>query len=197
MTRSSSDLHELLPFYVNGTLSAEERARVEEALTDDAELRVALEETRRLYTDMRSEPAPRSADTNLARLMRAIDRTPQDAVSTTTDTRPEPRRTNGPILKLALAASLVALLVQGFVFWRGDIGVGLASGNDKGTLTVAFQPDATESEIRALLTELDLQIVSGPSSLGLYRLKGDGSATALQALMSRGNIVESAENAMD
>ena len=101
------------------------------------------------------------------------------------------------LMNLALAASLAALLVQGVIFWRGDIGVGLASGGSKGTITVAFQPDATEREIRDLLTELDLQIVSGPSSLGLYRLKGDGSATALQALMSRGNIVESAENAMD
>lgn len=196
MTRRPTELQGLLPFYVNGTLSLDERAAVEADLEHDQDLRAALDETRSIYTDMQSEPMPYPGDTSLARLMKAIETVPQDQIPTTA--QPGAARTPAStVLKLALVAALVALLVQGVIFWRGDLGVGLASGGAEGTVTVAFQPNATESEIRALLTELDLQIVSGPSSLGLYQLRGNGTSAVLQALSSRTDVVESAENAMD
>lgn len=196
MTQRPTELHGLLPFYVNGTLSVDERIAVEAGLEQDPELRAALEETRSIYSDMHAEPMPYPGDTSLARLMKAIETVPQDSIPAAA----QPKTAKTPastVLKLALVAALVALVVQGFIFWRGDLGVGLASGSAEGTVTVAFQPDATEGEIRALLMELDLQIVSGPSSLGLYQLRGDGTSAVLQALPNRTDVVESAENAMD
>lgn len=54
-------------------------------------------------------------------------------------------------------------------------GFGLASAMPEGALadadfTVAFNPDATEAEIRELLLSNGLEIVEGPSVLGLYGL---------------------------
>ena len=53
-------------------------------------------------------------------------------------------------------------------------------------LTVAFAPTATEAEIRALLQELDAQVVAGPSNEQLYTLQlTDSSDAAADAALRR------------
>ena len=184
----------LLAFYVNGSLSDDERRAVEDALEQDAELRKELQDMQTVYDNMHSAPLPHRSDTGFARLMRAIDQTPQDVVE------PAPAantaRSATPVLKWALVAAFVALAVQSTVLWQANTGVGLASGGVQGDITVAFQPDASEQDIRDLLMTLDLQIVSGPSSLGLYQLKSADPVEDIQMLTANPDVVESAENAM-
>jgi anti-sigma factor RsiW len=185
----------LLAFYVNGTLSPLERKHVEEALSLDAGLRAELAELQRTYADMQAEPLPHHSDTGFARLMREIEQTPQDTVPAAD--MPDGPAARPPILKLALVAALVALAVQSALLWFPEqTGVELASGAGQGDIVVAFQPDATEGDIRALLTALDLQIVSGPSSLGLYQLGSANADASIEALIARPDVVESAEHAM-
>jgi hypothetical protein len=64
-----------------------------------------------------------------------------------------------------------------------------------GVLSVAFAPDATEAAIRALLLEQGLEIVAGPSALGLYVLRADDPEAARAALLAATGLVESADPA--
>ena len=77
-------------------------------------------------------------------------------------------------------------------------GYTLASAAAPGALVVGFAPDATEERIRSLLVGQDLEIVAGPSALGLYRLdvRDGGDLTAVTAALRAATaIVESVENA--
>lgn len=88
----------------------------------------------------------------------------------------------------ALTASVAAVGLT-FVFWHpspeGEAPAYVQASGDEpaNTLTVMFQPTATEAAIAALLRAHDLVIVDGPSALGLYRLsaKADTALAGLEA----------------
>ncbi|MEM1307556.1 MAG: hypothetical protein AAGG99_08530, partial [Pseudomonadota bacterium] len=73
---------------------------------------------------------------------------------------------------------LLGLFVAQTAFFGFDRGsdLELASGQDSAvidtslTLRVAFAGSATEADIRALLLDLNLVIIDGPSAIGLYTL---------------------------
>lgn len=182
------NLEALLPFYVNGTLTADERRGVDAALRDDPRLRdeaEALARLRRTMQDSDSDASP--GEFGLARLMRDIDR--QEA--------PAPRR-RSMILPWSIAAAASAgflALALGWMPAERSEPYLQASGDADGVfLTVAFQPEATQSDVSALLLEYGLEIVEGPSALGLYRVApGNGrDLDALAAdLRNRATIIES------
>lgn len=174
----------LLVFLANGTLKGEERARVEEAVSGDPELQAELEALRSIRSRMQEEEMPQSPGAfGRARLMREIGR----------------QQTRLGWLWPAAAAAVALLALQPMWDWRDD-GLRLADGGvevDSGpVLIVAFSGTATEAEIRALLLEFDLNIVAGPSALGLYRLAARDAAArddALRRLSELPKIVESVE----
>lgn len=49
-------------------------------------------------------------------------------------------------------------------------------------LQVAFRPDASEAELRALLSQIGAEIVAGPSALGLYGVAVADPASAREVL---------------
>ena len=63
------------------------------------------------------------------------------------------------------------------------------------TLSVAFVPEATEAEIRALLQEIGARIGDGPSAIGLWQLDFPDAAArdAGLARLREAAIVESAQ----
>ena len=94
----------------------------------------------------------------------------------------------------AVALFLVALAQGAWIATSGSDRFDLAS-DDGGaavgaSLQVAFSPDATEAEMRALLGRLGAQIVVGPSVLGLYGVAVADPAAARDALAAA-PIVES------
>ena len=72
--KDRQELSELLPFYLNGTLDGDERARVEAGLAEDEALRADLEFLKVVQAETLARDAGTSpGDFGLARLVRDID----------------------------------------------------------------------------------------------------------------------------
>jgi hypothetical protein len=186
------DLDLLLPFHVNGTLTPAEQARMDAWLAEDAAAAAQAEGLARVRQDMQAE-APRSpGEFGLARLMRDVR---QEQAAATSAPSAAPRR---PWLWQAVAALALAALL-GQVIWPRPAADGrfelAGAGRDAGAaLVVGFAASATEAQIRTLLVDLGLEIVAGPSAVGLYRLQGVDDTdpdAALRALQASPDIVES------
>ncbi len=189
MTRPRTEIELDLAFHVNGTLSAEEAADLEALLAEDAVLAGERDALAAIRTGMQAEDIRSPAEFGLARLMRDVGRAPV--------AQSAPGRL---WMWQAVAAVAVALLLGQTLLQRGPLGAGyeLAGTAVAGALVVSFVPSASEDQIRTLLVTQNLEIVAGPSALGLYRLEpGEGAdlASATQALRAAVAIVESVENA--
>jgi anti-sigma-K factor RskA len=188
------ELEALLPFYLNGTLASEERARVDAALREDARLRDQARTLEELRTTMHDTDYGQSpGEFGLARLMRDIDRAEAASADSGTARR-------HALLPWGLAVAASAALLAVSLGWVGGDQTApylQASGDAEGSyLTVAFQPDASQSDVSNLLLEQGLVIVDGPSAIGLYRLApGEGrDVEALAAdLRAQGALIESVD----
>lgn len=200
MTRARDQIEQDLPFLVNGTLPDAERVEIEAWLADDAALAAERDALAAIRDSMQAEDVRSPGEFGLARLMRDIGREGGGPVTLNPVTE-APRR---PWLwQVAAAAAVVALLAQ-TVFLREGTPTGggyeLAGASQTGDLVVGFVPQASEEAIRALLLDLGLEIVGGPSALGLYRLgvgEGGDPTAASTALRAAADVVESVENASD
>ncbi|MFN4099030.1 MAG: hypothetical protein ACK4GT_04570 [Pararhodobacter sp.] len=195
MTRPPSEIELDLPFFVNGTLSAEERARFEALMAEDAVLTAEHDAMAALRTTMQAEDIRSPGEFGLARLMR-------DLAKETAAPAPARAPSRSRIWQAVAAVAVVGLLAQ--TFFLRDSGAPdqdgylMAGAVTPGALVVGFAPGATEAGIRGLLLDADLEIVAGPSALGLYRLEileGGDLTAATEALRAAGDIVESVENA--
>ncbi len=191
MVANMVNVAQLLPFYVNGTLTAEELGQVEQALQDDVRLRDEALALAGLRVAMQSEMPERSPGPfGRARVMRDIERA--EAAQIDDQLRAGAVRRQGSPLPSVLAAAVVAGVFALGVGWFSQADrptFELASGGDvvavQGpVLTVAFRPDATEAQIAAVLRDLRLGIVAGPTALGLYRVEAPASSD-LSELASR------------
>ncbi|MFV1878023.1 hypothetical protein [Nioella sp.] len=177
---SYQDIHELLPFRANGTLEGADLAAVDAALAEDADLRAELAALTAIRATMRAEEVASPGEFGLARLMRDVDAEARVAAPVAANDNVVPLSR----LRIWQVAAAVVLAV-GIGFNLPQIGPGsapmeraesepagftLASGGAAADFTVVFAPDATEAELRALLLEAGLEIVSGPSALGIYGL---------------------------
>jgi hypothetical protein len=177
---SYQDIHELLPFRANGTLEGADLAAVDAALAEDADLRAELAALTAIRATMRAEEVASPGDFGLARLMRDVDAETHVAAPVAANDNVVPLSR----LRIWQVAAAVVLAV-GIGFNLPQIGPGsapmeraesepagftLASGGSAADFTVVFAPDATEAELRALLLQAGLEIVSGPSALGIYGL---------------------------
>ncbi|MCK0171785.1 hypothetical protein MWU53_12010 [Aliiroseovarius sp. S1123] len=157
---------ELLPFWVNGTLSPEERDMVEAALEQDPTLRQEAEMLALIRATVKEQPEMQSpGELGLARLRRVIEDNPQ----TVLDGRSRARRY---ILSFSsgLAAALALLAVLGNFRASEDVYELASSSDDAANIVVMFRPDVTQASMSALLQMHDLVIVDGPSAIGLFRL---------------------------
>lgn len=197
MTRTRDEIELDLPFFVNGTLDAETRAEVEDWLARDGGLQAEAGALAAIRERMQAEDVRSPGEFGLARLMRDVDRAGGR------------QQTAGPLYQKPWVWQVAAAVAVAFALGQallpnasqperfevaGAPSVMMASA----TLTVAFQPDATEAQIRALLLDNGAEIVGGPSALGLYQLSvtdpADADAVA-EALRAAGTIVESVANA--
>ena len=186
------EIEELLPFYLNGSLSGGEHARIEAALKADEGLRQQLEFLSAISGAVRSDDPASAApgDLGLARLRRDIG-------------RQQPGRS--ALRSVSALAAAFILGVGVMALWpsldRGpeDAIYEQAGGPvAKGALIVAFRPGATAEQISTLLLSVDGVIVDGPSAIGLYRVdlpEGADAGTVVGRLLAAGEIVESAQKA--
>ena len=170
----------LLPWYVNGTLSDEERARVDAWLEQGGEsARAELALYERLRERVRDEvPGQTATDLGWKRVQGRI--------------RKE-RKTVTRWMVPALAASLLVIVVQagllGHLWFSRPQSLGwqpLSGAEQAGLrIQVVFRSEARLEQIQSLLRELRLRIVDGPSATGVYHLQPEDAQTDIDALIAR------------
>src|SRR6185369_6147788 len=176
---------DLLPWYANGTLEDGERRAVESHLAACSRCREELSACRGLGELLLEVPevAPAPHPAHLARIMekigdheRAAWRSPLESLRNLLTATPRP-------VRWALAAQLALVLGLSLGFGRlllhrqvapvtyRTLSDGPAAPVPVSGLRVVFAPGATEQEIRDLRLGIRGQIVSGPSSLGVYTVE--------------------------
>lgn len=181
-----ADVARLLPWYVNGTLSAAERERVERHVHECLSCYSALQQERQLSASVRTRSAASiSAEQGFDRLMARIDGSRR-------------ARGGGALARAgapAVAAAGVAALAAVVLVWLGVAGIGAGSyetaargeGRPGPLLDVVFAESVSAAERRALLDELGATVVAGPSDIGRYTVRVDtaSASDALQTVIER------------
>lgn len=200
------ELHELLPFFVNGTLTGEELFAVKNYIERSQAARDEVSYLSQLRDGIKSQSQVNSpGELGLKRLQREI-------AGNARRTPDVPANTNMPTIQgagvtvwwrnLAVAACLTLAVVGAFSVsdWAGnDAGIRMAGGENAAAVQVTFKPDATEQVIRSLLLEMGASIIDGPSALGVYRLSLTGNPDdaalddAVEKLRRRSDLVDTAE----
>ena len=211
---------ELLPWYVNGTLGADDRGWVERYAAEHPEAQAQIDWCRGLQAQIRaSEPQIAPAlglDRVLQRIrgerptmakrvrswLRALAAAPAAAVA-------RPIGAVGAVAALArpigAVAALAIIVVQGGIIYqmRQDnsaqdeqlLRATKAMRVDEGPLLrVNFSPDAREAEIRMLLVAAQATLAGGPGQLGDYYLRVPGGReSAAVDRLRREPIVQAVE----
>jgi hypothetical protein len=185
---------ELVPWYVNGTLSGPDRERVEDHLPGCRRCRDEAEACQRTSEAIRSlgEVAPSPHPVQLQRVLARIDRMEEEEDEVGGLEAGEPGRRFGvprrAFQALVAQAALIVLLVGALAWSRLRTGTAPAAPPPAlyqtlsdpaparlpgGTVAVRvmFSPQATEKEIRDLLLAVHGEITAGPSPLGAYTVE--------------------------
>lgn len=190
---------ELLPWFVNGTASTEERRLVETHLEQCEDCRVELALQRRLHTAMTQElAAAPDPDLGLERLWQRIDSASAGDEAEKPQASAEPRRRK-PLFRHALAAMVVlqagvlAALGAQFLMPHQAAETSAAyttlsspeAGAPRATIRIVPAADMRAGELGSLLRQLDLQIVAGPTEAGVYSLAPRSAHTDTAAQLAR------------
>lgn len=162
--------------YVRGTLTDEERARVEAEAAADPMVAAELATLTGVASVLKSDAPPIAGkEFGWARLSRAIDAEPAASV------------TSSNIVKWQIAAVVFGFLAVGqtLAFTSGfydsaEDQFGLAGEQSLAqtwSIQVSFSPSAPIAEIEQLLQANGGRISDGPSALGLYRITFDSEAS--------------------
>ncbi|MEO8062435.1 MAG: hypothetical protein ABI821_06785 [Pseudomonadota bacterium] len=157
---------ELLPWYVNGTLSARERAAVEGELAASGIARDELRLWREVAREVANEyvTVPQASDLGWRRLSRQLNVAPRAARTW---------RIAAGVLVAVLGAQTV-FLVQREQAYRDQIHqLGSAPAgvrDDEWRVQVRFRATATAADINRVLSDAQARLVDGPSALGVYEV---------------------------
>jgi hypothetical protein len=202
------DARDLLPWYAAGTLDAKESAALAAVLAESAELRGELRELEALQKGVAApradEPAFRTSliagawqrieayeaerraarGSSLSEALEGVVAKIRRAWVALPGTAHWALATQAVVI-VVLAGALVLSLDRDHAFSTLSGPTATTAGHGP-RLTVAFAPTATEAEIRALLQDLDAQVISGPSNEQLYTLQlADSSDAAADAALRR------------
>jgi hypothetical protein len=199
----TSRFDELLPFYVNGTLGAQDRAWIDSYLREHPPAENELRWLRSVQATTREEVVPVSAEIGLERAMRRIRAERKVAVPAAAHGLRDwfARLWSPPVLKPMLAGAMAVIALQAVVITtmvgeREDTSLTRtappAGAADQGAFVkVNFKPDATEADIRMLLIDVQASIASGPGQLGDYYVRVPSQQVdAVTAMLGASRIVE-------
>ena len=202
---------ELLPWYVNGTLSIDERFEMEFWLAVSVKCRRQLTYVVALAQEVKLKSLPmesRDEAVGLALLMARVHAQDSGKLALRSI---GPRATN--VIQRALVrwhktaiavAAAVAIVQTGVIFTAmyqasdadviKPLGVESKGTSKAALLQVTFRASASESQIRSLLGKLGAEIVSGPGAIGVYSLKvsSERGEVTLTALRGAQDVVDSA-----
>ncbi len=167
----------LLPWYVNGTLDAAERAFVESHIGQCERCRADIARLRSIADDVREYDVDPGRDLALGRLSVRLD-----AADARTPLPPVPPRRRGlfrlwddaRVLRMLVVVQVGALAALGAIGLRSVPEIEYrtlaapAASTDRGRLIVAFDSAQPEIAIRRVLVAADARVVDGPTGDGLY-----------------------------
>ncbi|MEQ9452281.1 MAG: hypothetical protein RJQ07_11915 [Pseudomonadales bacterium] len=212
------EAQELLPWFVAGSLSAEENRAVQ-AFIDSGEIKQGELEEFALFAEAVNEQTidePEFRPELLSEVMSQLDSVEQEQADPAVVVQESGQRAaqseglwqkiqsafadfewslTPPLAKVAMAGQFALVIALGALLLmqpdaQQDVSYGTVSSTSsvaQADLTLAVSASATEAQLRALLIDLDAQIVGGPDSLGMYKIdlpeSADLAATlaALQA----------------
>lgn len=190
--REDDDLEQLLPWYVNGTLTAEEHQAVEAYLARSESARTQAAFLARVREAVRDQEHGSPGAFGLARLKTAMA-----AGEAGRDAKPAPAKSSPTTQRwrmVAAAAGVVVMIQAGLLFESFQQPAYQPLGAaDTAPIQVSFRDEASAGQIGALLAELGASIRSGPGSLGIYRLaleEGAASVDEVVAALRAAGIVE-------
>ena len=178
-------LQSLLPWYVNGTLSAAERAKVEAHLASCADCQEELKFERLLHGQVAALPL--GAEDGWKQMQARLAAEP-----------PRPARVRrAPMLAwtgwAAAAALLVGVVVLAAPYAQSGRyhALGAQPQPVPGNLVVIFRPDTTEKAMRAAFNADGARLVDGPTGADAYVLSVPAArrAAALARLRARPEVV--------
>jgi len=174
MFDSDADLMALLPWYLNGTLSADEQAAVAALLERSAPAREELAFLNEIAAEVRAEPEATVSELGWRRLQRDLQ-----ATAHVVTTVPAKRAWWKPGLAAAatvIIALQVGILVRNPADHTDTRLLGQRSVEQEDSAWLVQVEFADVSEWRALadlLAGIDARLVDGPSALGIVRLAVD------------------------
>lgn len=199
---------ELLPWYSNGTLGPVEQAFVDKHLAICPECCLKLEEYQQLSAAIAASPAAmdwQPSPGHFAQVLSAID-AEEKAIAAKTAPLPKQPTFAGQCLDwlkiqskpLVWALALETLMLATLALFAVMPGVGRQAPegavyqtlsnarpvavNGQPRVRIVFAEEATEHDIRMLLTSVQGHLVDGPSTLGVYTLE--------LALPGKGNTLD-------
>jgi len=195
MTSKQNQIRDLLPAYIKGELSADQRRSLEEALDQDPELRSELELERGLqgyYQELKKDP-PKPSPRVWERIGAEIE---SPAAATSHKRQPQPEGTllekfkelwRMPALSWGLVGAqcllLLILLSPGSPKPIGKTLSGSSPAlNEAAQINLVFKEQTSEIELRELIRSINGTIVGGPTATGLYSIAIDSAPAIDQAL---------------
>ena len=151
----------LLPFYVNDSLSPEQRAQVDQHVQDCDHCRDEIRFLTALRRQVKQTTTTASpGELGLRRLMRDVK-------------REQSRRVVSRWWKPAMAAAIMVIVLQSALLFQQQHTqpTYIPLGGAESGLQITFQPTATEAQIRELLNQAHARIIDGPGALGVYRIQ--------------------------
>ena len=167
---------ELLPWFVNETLSTEERHTVEQHVETCPQCQQEISLLQKMRTHVKEIRTESPGEFGLNRLLSTVrnDQTVTEA----------PQQTISQWWKsgFAIAASLIIFIQAGLLIDTWYISkpmIPLSGPQEHGlVLQVSFTPTATEAQLREVITAIHGRFIDGPSSLGIYRIRLDDSGAS-------------------
>ncbi|MCR4332444.1 MAG: zf-HC2 domain-containing protein [Sulfuricaulis sp.] len=181
---------ELLPWYINDTLTGQEQREVMNHLETCERCRREIAWLQKIRARIKADESGAPGEFGLNRLMRDIHRE---------QTVPARKRS---WWQPALAAAAVIIVVQAavlmnFMYQPAPI-TSLGEPSAEGVvLQVKFAPNSTAQQIRDLLQKVHGTLIGGPGALGIYRIRLEGVTNTqdetiqgtISDLRTHGNII--------
>jgi hypothetical protein len=183
-SQEHAEITALIPWYVNATLSDQDRLRVDAHLTQCAACRDDLATERCVFEGMTAESAIEYMPVaSLNRLRMRLETEHADAADP--EVAPLPRRRRSVLAWQGLMAASVALMAVAVCLLAADRWMQFRSQSSAANfytvtspaprardeaIRAVFSPAITLVELQAILDESRVRIVSGPTEAGVYSL---------------------------
>lgn len=167
------EIDSLLPWYVNKTISEEDRHRVEEHLSGCADCQSEVLFLKRLEEAVETEPSPVPSPGLLKDTLDRITRRRLNLFDRLAEWLAPAPRLRWAAIATGLAIVLQTTVIVGLLSRSGEktyetLTVTSTQQETGPRIVIAFEKNVTETVMRETLHTIRGQIVSGPSPLGFY-----------------------------